>query len=59
MKALIDRIMRSAQRLQEFWELTRETQAAEYGLKRETRLHLWYSIKLYLRTLFGRWHNGK
>lgn len=59
MKALIDKILRSAQRLQEFWELTKEAQAAEYAFKREAGLHLRHSIRLYLQTLFGRWHNGK
>jgi hypothetical protein len=59
MKALIDRILRSAQRLQEFWELRKETQAAEYAFRREARLHLRQSFQLWLKTLRGRWYNGK
>jgi len=58
MKALIDRILRSAQRLQEFWELRKETQAAEYAFRREAGLHLRHSFKLWLKSHFRRWYNG-
>lgn len=52
MKRLIEKIYRSAQRLRDFWELSEETREAEYMLKREIRLHLWYSLKLFLKNLF-------
>lgn len=58
MKALIDRILRSAQRLQRLWELSKETEAAKVVFKREVRLNLRHSLGLYFRTLFGRWYNG-
>ena len=57
MKALIDRILRSAQRLQEFFELAMQDEdsapAVKVAYRRETRLHLCHSIKLYFRSLFG------
>lgn len=52
MKVLISKIARSAQRLQAFWKLCQDEELAVEALRREIRLHLKLSIKLYLKSLF-------
>jgi hypothetical protein len=52
MKDLIDRISRSAKRLQAFWKLSREEELAVEALRKEIRIHLRYSVRLYLKSLF-------